>query len=118
LEARSHVYCIVHGVKCKGAERRGVLHLYYQNPVTDGECACSPGIADLGLCSAALADNSAIHDQSVGLGFGAAFVEHRVQLQCAAIGDVGARAGDSGLASAGYYQHVPGCGVALQVDRA
>ena len=64
------------------------------------------------------ADRRAVYDQRIGARGGAALVEHRVELQRAAIGDEGAGAGNPGLARAGDHEHVASDGVALQIDRA
>ena len=72
-----------------------VQYLRHQDPVADGQRTPAAGVADCHVRCAARADRCAVYDQRIGARCGAALVEHRVELQRAAIGDEGAGAEQS-----------------------
>ena len=67
------------------AERARVQYLHHQNPVANGQRTRAAGVADCHTCWAARANRRAVYDQRIGARCGAALVEHRVELQRAAI---------------------------------
>ena len=82
-------------MKTPAAERLGVERLHHQDAVADGQRTRAAGVADCHVCCAARANRRAVYDQRIGARGGAALVEHRVELQRAAIGDESAGAGET-----------------------